>query len=242
MSLRNLYALDLTSEPCTKTEFELYGEKFPLAPIDQDELDIFKAQFGAILSMPGSDERRVQLDRIDLYLMAMRAIKQELNGPKFTGLNPEDTELGMSLIRPQFTVAGSQTTYKYNWQIALTTSWADWLYAAAGNPYTIGKDFGMIVTHLKSLITPTPFMSECRFQVGRTGILIPSDVRALRTADTTNGVAIVAIPTMVLKPKSSFYSRAKADAGNIGTDEVALGGLVFGLGRVLKEETATWTT
>ena len=61
----------------------------------------------------------------------------------------------------------------------------------------------------------------------------------LRVGDTENMTSIVPIPTMILKPKASLYARAKADVA--GTDEVALGGLVFGLGRVLKEETATWT-
>lgn len=247
--MRRLWNLNLTprldtmgvdSNPCTMKEAKLYRETYSLAELSSDELELFKAQFGGLLAPPGSEERKIMLDSLSLYVLGLRAIKHELGSPKFAGLNPEDTELGFGIIRPQFTIAGAAVTnYKYQWTIALTTAWADWLYCVAGSPFTIGKDFGLVISHLKSLVTPVPFMSECRFQVGRTGILIPSDTRGLRLADTENGVPVIPIPGMILKPKSSLYARAKADVA--GTDEVPLGGLVVGLGRVLKEETATWT-
>jgi len=224
------------TNPVTMPEATLYRETLTLGPLGADELETFKAQFGALLAAPDSDERKLMLDRLSAYIIALRAIKHELNDIKFTGLNPEDTELGFSFIRPQFCRASAD--YLTTWSIALTSSWADWLYETAGNAYTIGKDFGMVVTHLKSLVTPAPFMAECKFEVGRTGILVPFDVRMLRVGDTETGTSIVPIPTMILKPKSSFYGRARSDVS--GTDEVILGGLVYGLGRVLKEETATW--
>jgi len=232
------------TNPCTMPEATLYRETLTLGPLGQDELDIFKAQFGALLAAPSSDERKLMLDRLSIYVIALRAIKHELNDIKFRGLNPEDTELGFSFIRPQFTVAGAAGppyVYKRNWQIAFaaTGTWYDWFWNGAGIAYSIGKDFGLVITHLKSLVTPAPFMSECRFEVGRTGILVPFDVRMLRVGDTENGTSIVPIPSMILKPKASLYAQALADVAD--TDEVILGGLVFGLGRVLKETTPTWT-
>jgi len=230
--------------PCTMPQATLYKETLTLGPLDPDELEIFKAQFGALLAAPSSDERKLMLDRLSAYVIALRCIKHELNDIKFRGFNPEDTELGFGFIRPQFTVAGAAGppyVYKRNWQIAFAAigTWYDWFWNGATLPYSIGKDFGMVVTHLKSMVTPAPFMSECRFEVGRTGILIPFDVRMLRVGDTENGTSIVPIPTMILKPKASLYAQALADVAD--TDEVALGGLVFGLGRVLKETTPTWT-
>lgn len=247
--MRRLWSLNLTprldpsgvdSNPCTMIQAKLFQETYALAALDAEELEVFKAQFGGLLAPPGSEERKIMLDSLSLYVIALRAVKQALNGVKFAGLNPADTEIGFGLIRPGFTTAGSQTTYKTTWQIALTTTWADWLYGAAATATTIGKDFGLVVSHLKSLVTPEPFMSECRFQIGRTGVLIPSDTRGLRMADTENGVAVIPIPGMIFLPKSSLYARARSDVA--GTDEVALGGLVIGLGRALKEETPTWTT
>lgn len=227
------------TNPTTMPEATLYRETLTLSPLDADELAIFKAQFGALLAAPSSDERKLMLDRLSAYVIAMRSIKHELNGIKFAGLNPEDTELGFGFIRPQF--VRSAAAYKTNWNLvfAAGATWYDWLYEGAGAAFAVGKDFGLVITHLKSLVTPAPFIAESKFQVGRTGILIPFDVRMLRVGDTENGTSIVPIPTMVLKPKASLYARALADVA--GTDEVVLGGLVFGLGRVLKEEAATWT-
>jgi hypothetical protein len=143
------------------------------------------------------------------------------------------------LIRPQYTQAGAPL-YKQTWLTpALTVAWADWLFGvAAGTPFTIGRDFGLVITHLKSLVSPIPFMSECRFVIGRT-TLVPSPVRELRVGDTRNGIALVGLPTMILKPQVSFYATCRADRN--GTDEIELGGLAFGLGRVLTQLwPATW--
>lgn len=227
----------IDTNPCTRPSIKLYREELTLAPLTLDELDIFKAQFATLLAAPGSEERKIMLDRLSAYIVAIRAVKNALNGVRFAGLNPEDTEIGFGHLRPQFTRAAG--TYKYQWTIALTTTWASWLYELGITAFAIGKDFGLVITHLKSLVTPAPYMAECRFEVGRTGVLIPFDVRGLRVGDTENGVSIVPIPTMILMPRSSLYGAAKADSS--GTDEVALGGLVIGLGRVLKETTATWT-
>lgn len=233
-------AAGIDRNPCTQPEATLYKETLTLGPLDPDELELFKAQFGALLAAPSSDERKLQLDRLSAYVIALRCIKHELGDIKFRGLNPEDTELGFGFIRPRFTygaVPPAVGAYKNNWNVAFAAvaTWYDWLYAGtppAATAFTIGRDFGLVITHLKSLITPAAYMAECRFEVGRTGILIPFDVRALRVGDTENGTAIVPIPTMVLKPRASLYAGAYADV--VGTDEIALGGLIFGLGRVLK--------
>lgn len=225
--------------PVTRKEAKLYKETLSLAPLDGEELGIFKAQFVTLLAAPGSEERKIMLDRISQFVIGLRAIKYELKAPKFKGLNPEDTELGFGHIRPVFTKVGG--TVKGNWEITLTTSatYQAWLGDSLTAGYTMGDSFGMVISHLKSLVTPSPFMAECSFELGRTGILIPVDVRALRLGDTENGVAIVPLPTMIPKPKSTFLATARADVA--GTDEVVLGGLVVGLGRALKA-TATFPT
>jgi hypothetical protein len=228
--------------PCTRASIKLYAENYVLGPLNNDELNIFKAQFSTLITGPTSDERKIMLDRIEAYILGLRAVKQALNNVAFTGLNAEDTEIGMGIIRPQFTVAGAVAVplaYRANWNQALTPAWADWFWNGAGLPMQAGQDFGFVVTHLKSLLAPVPFMSEYRFAIGRTTNLIPGDVRTFQQADNENGVAIAAIPTMIVTPKSSFYARARSDIN--GTDQVALGGLVFGLGRALTQEVPTWT-
>ena len=219
--------------PVTRTQVKLYRETFTLSPLDDEELGIFKAQFVTLLAAPGSEERKLMLDRLSAYIIALRSIKSELNSIKFRGLNPEDTELGFGHIRPIFVYDGAAAA-RDNWQVVLTNSatYQAWIGDALTTPYTIGNSFGLVITHLKSLTTPSPFMSECKFEVGRSGILIPADVRGLRIGDTENGVSIVPIHTIITKPKSSLLATARADVA--GTDEVALGGLVIGLGRALK--------
>lgn len=242
-------AITMKSDAVNLPNVMSYGEKFTCAPLSPEELELFKAQFAELMSMLGSDERKIMLARVGQYVLGMRIIKQSLNNVLFTGVNAGDTELGMSLIRPQFTKSNTvantpgpyATIYRPNWGLALVANtWRDWIYDGAGNPMTLGKDFGWVVTHLKSLISPTPFFSEVRFVVGRTGVLIPADVRNLALGDTENNIPIIPLPTMYSIPKASFYARAMGDVN--GIDNVPLGGLVFGLGRALKEEVATWTT
>lgn len=219
-----------------------YGEVFTCASIDGEELELFKAQFSDLMSMVGSDERKIMLARIEQYILGLRIIKQSLGSVRFTGVNAGDTEIGMSLIRPQFcknNVVASATVYRTNWaQTLVANTWADWIFDGAGTGMSLGKDFGWVVTHLKSLVSPLPFVSEVRFVVGRTGVMLPADVRAMQLADTENNIPIVPLSTMYSIPKASFYARCKADAG--GVENLPLGGLLFGLGRALREEVPTW--
>lgn len=233
------------STSVTRPDVTAYGEKFTCAPLTSEELALFKAQFADLMSMVGSDERKIMLARIEQYVIGLRAIKASLNNVLFTGVNAGDTEIGMGLIRPQFTKnntpAASAVLYRANWTQALVANtWTDWIMDGAGLAMTLGKDYGWVVTHIKSLTSPMPFFSEVRFVVGRTGVLLPADVRALQLSDTENNIPIIPLPTMYSIPKASFYARAKADFA--GTDNIPLGGLIFGLGRALKEEVPTWTT
>lgn len=239
-------AAGIDQNPCTRPQATLYKETMTLGPLDPEELEVFKAQFGGLLAAPSSDERKIMLDRLSVYVIALRAIKHNLKNIKFRGLNPEDTELGFGFIRPMFTTNGPARTYRTNWlqNFAVPGTWYDWLHegvAGTMTPTTLPNSFGLVITHLKDLETPTPFISECRFTIGRTGILIPSDVRALIVGDTENMTSIFPIPSMIIKPESTFLGRAMADFA--GWDNVALGGLVIGLGRVLRHETgiaAAW--
>lgn len=227
--------------PCTMASIKLYGETLSLGPpLTEDELTIFKEQFATLLAGPGSEERKIQLDRIRTYVVGLRAIKHELGDIAFTGLNPEDAELGFGHIRPVFVLMNSTTVAPLTWSVALTSTYAAWLYATGTTGFTLGNSFGLIITHLMSLVTPAPFMAEARFISGRTGVMIPIDVRALRVADNVNGVAVIPVPTIISKPKGTLYAEARSDV--TGTDEIAPRGLVIGLGKALKAQGASYPT
>lgn len=225
--------------PCTRKDIVLYKETFKLGdPLNADELEIFKAQFATLLAGPGSEERRIQLDRIPAYVLGLRAIKQELNAVAFTGMNPEDTELGFGHIRPIFIQdpAGAAGTGRTIWTQAVTTAYADFVADNGGVAQKLGNSFGLIITHVMSVITPRPWIAEMKFTTGRTGILIPIDTRALVIADNVNGVAMVPVPTVIAKPKSTFKVEVRGD--DTKTAELVLRGLLVGLGSAVKATTA----
>lgn len=222
--------------PATRPEISLYGKEYALAPINEEELAIFNVQFPLLLAGPGSIEREIQLERQPIYMMGMRAIKMDLKNRTFRGLNPGDTELGFGRIRPQFCKG---TAYLTNWQIALTAAtWVDWLYSGADTGFTVGEDFGLVITHLMSLVSPAPFVSELHAKIGRTD-LIPTNVRPIKMGDNENGIPTFPIPTMFAMPKEDLWVELLADIS--GTEDMELGGIVVGLGRVLKETSASWS-
>lgn len=219
---------------------ELYDAQYPLAPMTQAELDIFNAQFPTLLGTSGSEERKIQMERVDVFMLGLRAIKEKLDNPTFKGFNPADSELGFGSIRPQFTaIAAAPGGVRANWnQVLLINAWTDFLFTGADTGYQLGRDFGLVVTHLASYVTPTPFVSEVHNVIGRIDI-IPTDVRPIKLADNENGVAYYPIPTMFMMPRDTWWMEILADVA--GTEILAPCGIIVGLGRVLKETVATWT-
>ena len=219
--------------PVNREEANLFGESLALGdPLTDKELAIFKEQFIQLLAAPGSEERRLMLNRVEQYVLALRAIKAKLGNPKFRGLNPSTTEMGFGLIRPVFTGTGAlipRITWAQNYTVAYANMFSD-VAGTAG--YLIGNPFGLCITHLKSFTTPTPVLAEVQVTLGRT-VLLPFDVRNLRIADTINQVSIVPIHTLIAVPQDTLWIRGRSDTVAATQDEVALGGLVYGLGRAL---------
>jgi len=225
--------------PCTRDSIGLYKETLNLGKaLSQDELMIFKDQFRTLMAGPGSEERRIQLDRLGTYVVGLRAIKAELGGQAFVGMQPEDTEVGFGHIRPIFIQdpAEAANTGRTVWTQAVTTTYADYVADSGGVAQTLGDSFGLIITHILSVLSPTPFTTEMAITIGRKGILIPIDTRALVVADNVNGVAMIPIPTIIVKPKATFLIQIRGD--DTKTAELALRGLVVGLGRALKATTS----
>jgi len=225
------------AEVNTPGPLRLYNQSYNLASLDAQELEYINAQLPTLLAPPTSIQRILQMQRIDAYVAGIRAVKEKLNGPPFRGLNPGDTELGFQLIRPQFVqIAGA---YRTNWlQLALVANaWTNFASNAAGVGYQVGQDFGLIITHLTALVTPTPLESEYRFSIGRT-VLIPQPCRSLRVGDNENQVSILPIPTVYAEPRVQLFSAIKADVN--GNAELEWGGLVVGYGRVLNELIPVW--
>lgn len=233
----------LDTNPCTALGVVLSGESFELGkPFTEDELAIWKDQFATLLAGPGSEERKIQLDRIRAYVAGTRAILQAVGRPAFKGINAGNTEGGFSHIRPVFILlGGGVATAPLSWEFAFTSTYAAWVFATGTTPQTIGDSFGLIITHLLSLVTPAPYIAEIQVKTSRNDRL-PVDVRALTIADNVNGVAVIPIPTIIALPKSTLYIRARSDTTGSVTDKVALRGLAVGLGKALSAEGASYPT
>jgi len=228
-----------TDEVMRLKSIALYRSDFALAPLDDEELEIFNSQFPTLLAAPTSITRQIQLQRIDAYMTAIRAIKQALNGIAFRGLNPQDTELGFQPIRPQFTHDPTTVVYRVNWvePAVVAAAWTPFIGDGVATPYALPREFGIVVTHLTSLVTPTPLISEMQTNMGRIN-LVPINLRDMAIGDNLNGVAVYPIPTMILLPDDNWYMQVMSDVG--GNLEVQPGGLVIGLGRRLNEVVAAW--
>jgi len=221
----------------TKSEINLYGSKYTLASLDAEEQAIFEDNFNKLLATSDSEVRRILEERADTIVAGIMAIKEKLQRRKFRGLNPADMEIGMSFIRPEFV---KDTNVIINdWDITLTGmgTWDVWLSNAADTGgFLMSEDHGLIITHLVSQISPAPLIRAAHFQIGRVD-LIPEEVSDIVLGDNPNQVAVYPVPTKIILPEDEFMLSVTGEAG---TEYLKLGGLVVGLGRLLKAETPAW--
>jgi len=224
--------------PMTKRkDFNMYGQKYTLATLDSSELAIFEDNFNKLLATSDSQVRKILEQRADTIIGGIMAIKEKLNGRKFRGLNPADMEIGMGFIRPEF--VKDTNTIINDWNVTLTGmgTWDVWLSNAADTGgFVMSEDHGLIITHLISQVTPEPYVRGVHFRIGRID-LIPEEVADIMLGDNENGVAIFPVPTKIVLPEDEFMLSV---TGHAGTEYLKLGGLVIGLGRLLKAETPAW--
>ena len=215
-----------------KKEINLYGQTNTLASLDTEELAFLEDNFNKLLATTDSQVRRIFEERADTIVAGIMAIKEKLERRKFRGMNPSDAEIGIGFIRPGHTKTAD--VINTSWSIALTAmgTWDRWLDSAATSGYSLPEDFGLIITHFTSLVTPIPFIRTAHFIIGRVD-LIPEDVTDIVLGDNENGVAIYPIPTKIVLPEDELRVRLE---GETGTEILKLGGLVVGLGRFLKTE------
>jgi len=222
-----------------RSEIILDGVSHKLALLDAEELAIFNAQFPMLLAPSSGITRQVQLQRVEAYIVAIRTIKQQLDGVPFRGLQPGDSELGFQAIRPQFTHDPDTSTYRKNWEKSLVANrWTAFIGTNQTTGYKVGDDFGIVVTHATSFAAPRPFAAEFRAVVSRR-YLAPYPLRGSLVRGTEIDSVVYPLSTLVMVPKSYWFVQLLAYEG--GTEHLEMGGLVIGLGRALAETTASWT-
>jgi len=234
----------------TETVLELYGETYTLAGMDAEEIAYYDRQFDALIGTTDSVLREILGERKDAIFQGVRAIKSKLNDPKFRGLNPRDTEMGFSLIRPGHVKGGDRGFVTLNqlmdgtamgWRqwYASALVWRDWLAGAANAGFLLSEDHGLIITHLTSYNSPTPYTAAVNFTFGRTQ-LVPIDIQDMMLGDNETNVAHYPVPTIVCLPESNVLARTVAhDSLRLATERIdylRLGGFTAGLGRFLAVE------
>jgi len=151
-----------------KKEITLYGSKLTMASLDAEEQAVLEDNFNKLLATTDSQVRRIFEERADTILAGIMAIKEKLNRRKFRGMNPADMEIGFGFIRPEF--VKDTDVIANDWNIALTGmgTWDVWLSAAGdASGFVLDEDFGLIITHLVSQVTPEPFVRGVHFQICR---------------------------------------------------------------------------
>lgn len=223
-------------------KFELYGRQYDLADLDDIEMAYFNQQFETLFGTDDSVERALMRDRKDMVITAIRAVKAAISGrPAFRGLNPGDTELGFSPIRPVHVKRHGSIYATWDHTVSAET-WTDWLASStSGSGYTLDKRMGQVILGIKSFQSPEPLISEAHFKIGRTD-LVPTTLRSIRLGDNKHNVAIYPLPTMFVMPAvDELYAEVFCDKA--GTMKAAPLGLTIGLGAFIKNTASvTWLT
>lgn len=216
----------------TRKVIDLYGQTNTLATLDIEEVAFLEDNFNKLLATTDSQVRKIFEERADTIVSGVMAIKEKLQRRKFRGMNPSDAEIGMGFIRPGYTKTNN--VINTSWLVGLTAmgTWDRWLDSAATAGYALPEDFGLIITHFTSLVTPSPFVRTAHWIIGRVD-LIPEDVTDIILGDNENGVAVFPIPTKIILPEDELRVRLEGETGN---EYLKLGGLVVGLGRFIKTE------
>lgn len=236
------------------SQVEIYGQKLTCATMSDEEDRYFDTHFEGLFGTSDSVLRRILSERKDTIYQGVRAIKYALENPFFRGAVPADAEIGFSLIRPGHVKGwnrawGARNTLQdstgigWRMQYASAMIWRDWLASAAGVGFLLTQWHGLIITHLSSHNSPTPFTVGVVFNVSRS-LSVPFDLHHLLIGDNVNGVSYFPVPTQIALPRGEVLVRTVSGYQHIvvgGTgaviDSLQLGGVTVATGQFLKQET-----
>lgn len=230
---------------------DIYGRTLTLDTMSQDEINYFDAHFDGLFGTSDSILRRILDERKATIFQGVRAIKFTLKGPFFRGTVPADNELGFSLIRPGHVKGWNRawgarnqlqdgTAIGWRQRYASAMIWVDWLASAAATGFQLSRFHGLIITHLSSQNSPTPYTVGITFAIGRS-ISVPFDLHHLSLGDNTNTVSFFPVPTQIALPEEQVLARTTSGylaqaAGVPVIDSLQLGGVCVGRGDFLKQE------
>lgn len=239
-------SVQLSSGVEIETPFKWLGVKYPLAELKPEEEEIFTTQFEGLLGTVDSVVRNMFRDRKDFIEIGIMAIKAAMSGsPEFTGIYPNDNELGMALIRPMHVGAtDSSPEGKTSWSETVTAANTRqaWMGASTSDMFTVGGYAsdktagwgGLIMLGVGSL-SLTQVINEIKFWNDREE-RVPVNVEDISLGDNINQVPVYPIPTEIYLPKSGMYAELNGVTTGV-TEYFKIYGLTIGLGKLLKRTT-----
>lgn len=236
----------LSSAMPVTSPFKWLGVSYPLEELDTEEEEIFKTQFEGLFGTADSVVRAMFRDRKDFIEIGIMAIKAAMSGnPAFTGIYPNDNEIGMAPIRPMHIGATDTSPEgKTSWSETITTANTrqSWIGYSTSDMFTVGGYAddktagwgGLILLGVGSL-SLTSVVNEIKFWNNREE-RVPVSVEDMLLGDNTNQVKVYPIPTEIYLPKSGIFAQLNGVTTG-ATEYFKLYGLCIGIGKLLKRQT-----
>lgn len=220
-----------------KVEWE--GEVYTRELLDADEERLLRTQLFGYLAANNSFLMELFRDMYPVIKYGAEVAKNDLKAV-FRGLFAGDSEIGMSMIRPNHVLrtTGATETNTNDWTVTLTADDDYWIGFGTNNTTAINIDKRLCVVPLGVWFTQggNPTVEELYIQVG--AVTYPVQViRHAWVADNPHGVRACRIRPMIWKPKSRPLVQTYSI--NAAVQEMILVGVSFGMGDLLRTQAPT---
>lgn len=209
----------------------IMGQTYPARDLEQDEIDIFEAEFPVLFGFKDSVEREVfNLRKKNVMAAVMVAVKKF--SAKFRGSVASGNEIGWSKLRPE------HIGVLVSWTIGAPAG-AGWQaipgWGTAAAPLTV-KDESILMFLGLWNSDPNPIIEEWWMHVRDKDPVPPTRMDSINIPDTNEAfVPKKAIPVIFLMEKDTFYARAYF-ADVVAQTQFGMEGVCVATGTFLKRE------
>lgn len=236
--------IKLSDGSVVESTFKYGGSSYTLTQLDSEEQAAFNTHFKGLLGTDDSQIRKLLEDRKKFIEIAVSAVKNNLDNPRFEGIYPSDSAFGFTMLRPIHigdTTATPDGKTTWTETVASASTHQAWIGASASDPFLVGGISGnlsagwggVVIIGVKSTHI-NPKVSEVKLWNNRNE-RVPVDTRDIVLGDNTNQVSVLPIPGEIFLPGDGMYATLAGDV--TGTDYFAPIGLLIGYGKLLKRTT-----
>lgn len=234
----NLSIADNLRSPPSQFSTQVHQRDFPTEAFTQEEAQLFESQLNALIGeLDSSSLLQILKQREEIIAQAATLAKHDLESKTFGGINPQDNEIGFSVLRPGHILRDAGTGNLQNdWYFDPgTTGWVDWTGDGAGNNFVIGEDQVVLVLGLVDQeAAPSEISGINVNEFGRNIDMVPQDQNTLRLQDNDTEVQAVSLPSLIGQENDDVHIRLRFDRDV--ERQPRLYGLTFGLGDFMNNE------